>query len=80
MAGPVLREWGLKVKPDGTPDVPAGPAILAAVRKKHAVLRAAWLSEVGHKRPGIAPGLPLPEAEAKAAVFDAEARKLAGGK
>lgn len=80
MAGPVLTEWGLKVQPDGSPDVPDGPAILAAVRKKHAILRAAWLSEVGHKRPGIAPGLPLPEAETNAAVYDAEARKLAGGK
>lgn len=80
MAGPVLKEWGLKVKPDGIPEVPEGPAILAAVRKKHALLRAAWLSEVGHKRPGIDPGLPLPEAETKAAVFDAEARKLAGAK
>lgn len=77
MAHAVLDAWGLKVRADGTPDHPNGAAILAAIKKKHAILRPAWLSHVGHKRPGNAPGLPLPEAEAKAAEFDAEARKLA---
>lgn len=77
MAHAVLDAWGLKVRPDGTPDHPNGAAILAAIKKKHALLRPAWLSFVGHKRPGNAPGLQLPEAEAKAAVFDAEARQLA---
>lgn len=80
MAHAVLDAWGLKVRPDGAPDHPNGAAILAAIKKKHAILRPAWLSFVGHKRPGNAPGLPLPEAEAKAAVFDAEARKLAKSK
>lgn len=77
MAQAVLDAWGLKVKPDGTPDHPNGAAILAVIKKKHAILRPAWLSDVGHKRPGNAPGLPLPEAEAKAAELDAEARRLA---
>ncbi|MGV3661890.1 MAG: GDSL-type esterase/lipase family protein [Prosthecobacter sp.] len=80
MAHAVLDAWGLKVKADGTPDHPNGAAILAAVKKKHGLLRPAWLSHVGHKRPGNAPGLPLPEAEAKAAEFDAEARRLAKSK
>ena len=39
--------------------------------KRHAqrqkILRDAWLTHVGHKRPGIKPGLPLDEANAKAA-------------
>ena len=73
----VLEAWGLKARPDGTPDHVNGAAILAAVKKKHALLRPAWLSHVGHTRPGNAPGLPLPEAEARSAVFDAEARRLA---
>ncbi|MDB6071798.1 MAG: Alpha/beta hydrolase family protein, partial [Verrucomicrobiales bacterium] len=79
MAQPVLEAWGLKARADGTPDHPAGAAILEAVRKKQSLLRPAWLSDTGHKRPGIAPGLPLPEAEGKAEVFDAEARRLATG-
>jgi lysophospholipase L1-like esterase/pimeloyl-ACP methyl ester carboxylesterase len=77
MARAVLEAWGLTVKPDGTPDHPNGPAILEAVKRKQAILRPAWLSHVGHLRPGIAPGLPLAEAEAQAAVIDAEARRLA---
>jgi len=80
MAHAVLDALGLKVKADGTPDHPNGAAILAVIKKKHAILRSAWLSHVGHKRPGNAPGLPLPEAEAKVAEFDAEARKLANSK
>lgn len=80
MAHAVLDAWGLKVKPDGTPDHPNGAAILALVKKKHAILRPAWLSYVGHKRPGNAPGLPIEEARAKAAELDAEAHKLATAK
>lgn len=80
MASAVLNAWELKVKPDGTPDHANGAGILAAIKKKQGVLRPAWLSHVGHKRPGNAPGLPLPEAESKAAAFDAEARQLAKNK
>lgn len=76
----VLDAWGLKTRPDGTPDHAHGAAILDTVRKKHAILRLAWLSHVGHKRPGIAQGLPLEEAEKQAAVLDAEARRLAKSK
>lgn len=80
MAHAVLDAWGLKVKPDGTPDHPNGAAILALVKRKHAILRPAWLSYVGHKRPGNPPGLPIEEAKAKAAELDVEARKLANSK
>jgi lysophospholipase L1-like esterase len=77
IAGVVLAAWGMKVKPDGTPDHVNGAAILQAIQKKHSLLRAAWLSHVGHKRPGIAPGLPLAQAEQHAALLDDEARRLA---
>jgi lysophospholipase L1-like esterase len=80
MARAVLDAWELKVTSDGKPDHVNGEAILAAIKKKQGLLRPAWLSHVGHKRPGNAPGLPLPEAESKAAVFDAEARQLAKSK
>ena len=77
MARPVLRAWGLRTRADGTPDHPRGEAILDQVQHKQRLLRDAWLSQVGHERPGVAPGLPLNEAETKAAEFDAEARMLA---
>jgi lysophospholipase L1-like esterase/pimeloyl-ACP methyl ester carboxylesterase len=80
MAQAVLQAWGLKVRANGNPDHINGAAILAAVKQKHAVLRPAWLSHVGHRRPGAAIGLPLHEAEAKAAVFDKEARQIASSR
>jgi lysophospholipase L1-like esterase/pimeloyl-ACP methyl ester carboxylesterase len=80
MAHAVLDAWGLKVKPDGTPDHANGAAILAVIKQKQAILRPAWLSHVGHKRPGNKPGLPMAEANAKAAELDAEARRLASAK
>ena len=76
MAKSVLETWGLTLQADGTPDHPNGRAILAAVVSKQSLLRPAWLSYVGHLRPGIKPGLPLPAAEAQAAAFDEEARRL----
>ncbi len=77
MARPVLDAWGLKVKDDGSPSGSNGAAILAAVREEQQILRPAWLSAVGHLRPGVAPGLPLEEAMTKAAVHEAEAHRLA---
>ncbi len=41
------------------------------------LLRDAWLTKTGHKRPGIKPGLPLPEAEAKAKEINAKIDELA---
>jgi lysophospholipase L1-like esterase/pimeloyl-ACP methyl ester carboxylesterase len=77
IARPVLEAWGLKVNADGTPVHPHGAEILKLIQKKHALLRPAWLSHVGHLRPGVAAGLPLAEAQQKASEFDAEARRLA---
>ena len=73
----LLEAWGLKVKADGSPDHANGAAILGKIQKKHAILRFAWLSHVGHKRPGVAAGLPIEKAEQQAAALDAEARQLA---
>ena len=43
------------------------PKLLRQVTERQKVLKNAWLTEVGHKRPGIKPGLPLSEAKQKAA-------------
>jgi pimeloyl-ACP methyl ester carboxylesterase len=77
MARPLIEAWGLRVRPDGIPEHLNGAAILATVRRKHGLLRPAWLSHVGHRRPGVGAGLPLVQAEAEAAPLDAEARRLA---
>jgi hypothetical protein len=72
MAQPVLDTWAIIAKPS--------PEFIRLVHQKTCVLRDAWLSEIGHKRPGVKPGLSLAEANLKAEEFDAQARKLAATK
>lgn len=74
MAQPLLADWGLKVTEAGLPDHLNGAVIFEAVQAKQALLRDAWLTETGHKRPGVKAGLPLAEAQAKAEAWDAKAR------
>ena len=45
------------------------PALFKAVHTRMTILRDAWLRETRHTRPGLAPGLPLPQAEQKAATL-----------
>jgi lysophospholipase L1-like esterase/pimeloyl-ACP methyl ester carboxylesterase len=77
MATPLLQAWGLKTQTDGSPLHPKGKAILELMRKKHALLRPAWLAHVGHKRPGAPKALPLEEALKQAAALDEQLRALA---
>ncbi len=77
MASAVLNAWGLKAKADGSPEHINGAAILSVIKQKHSILRSAWLSHVGHKRPGNAAGLPIVEALNKAAELTAQAKRLA---
>src|SRR5690606_20422307 len=52
-------------------------AILELIKKKQSLLRDAWLTETGHKRPGVKAGLPIQDAEKQAAELDRQARELA---
>ena len=70
MTKAILDGW--KIKHDyKLEDFTAPDGRLAALYKlvaaRQAILKAAWLSECGHKRPGVKPGLPIAEAQAKAA-------------
>jgi hypothetical protein len=44
------------------------------VRKRGRLLSDAWLTETGHLRPGMATGLPIAEAQAKADALESEIR------
>lgn len=77
MAQPLLKAWGLKVTAQGKPDHVNGPAIYALIGQKQSLMRDAWLTETGHTRPGVPAGLPLAEAQAKAAELDSQARVFA---
>lgn len=66
----ILSAW--KVKHDYKLDdfnAPGGrlASLYKLVSDRQRVLKAAWLSECGHKRPGVKPGLPIAEAQEKAA-------------
>ena len=53
---------------------PAG--LLPLVQQRVNVLRDAYVSTAGHKRPGVAAGLPLPEAEKQAAELTGKIQSL----
>jgi lysophospholipase L1-like esterase/pimeloyl-ACP methyl ester carboxylesterase len=61
----ILRAWGIESTSE--PDA----ELLKLMQQRMTLLHDAWLSDVGHKRPGIKPGLPLDEATAKAKELDA---------
>ena len=56
---------------------PEGAALLKLVQQKQRLLKDAWLTDTGHKRPGMNKGAPLPEAQAKAAEIEKQIRALA---
>ncbi len=76
LARPLAEAWGLRLDENALPDHPKAKEVLALVREKQSTLKLAWLSATKHVRPGIAQGLPLAEAQAKASALDAQARKL----
>jgi lysophospholipase L1-like esterase len=55
---------------------PHGEEILKLVQQKQQLLRDAWLNFCGFKRPGVKAGLPVPEAEARAAELDRRIQQL----
>jgi lysophospholipase L1-like esterase len=59
-----------------------GATLLKLIHQKNRLLSDAWLTETGHKRPGMNPGLPIADAQAKAAELvpqiEASARAIAG--
>lgn len=61
----------LHVSPDRN-----APDIGKLIDEKHRILHSAWLTHVGHNRPGMPRGLPIEEARKKATALDEEIRKL----
>lgn len=81
MARAILNAWGLRPDDDEMlGHLATGPdgELLKLVRERRKLLGNAWLTATGHKRPGVAAGLPLPEAEAKAAALEEKIRALLG--
>jgi hypothetical protein len=50
--------------------------LLKLVRQRERLLSSAWITAVGHKRPQTPTGLPLPEAQQKAAPLEQRIHEL----
>ena len=50
---------------------PHGLELLSLIQQRQRLLKDAWLTSIGHRRPGMGTGLPLTEAQAQAALLDA---------
>ncbi|APZ95912.1 GDSL-like Lipase/Acylhydrolase [Fuerstiella marisgermanici] len=70
MAKAILNAWGLDSWKEPSPE------LQKLVQQRERVLHAAWLSHIGHKRPGVKEGLPLADAVANAAELDAKITPL----
>lgn len=71
MLGETISEaWGLASITE------PGPKLLGLMNSRMRVLHDAWLSDVGHKRPGVKRGLPLEKAEQEAQRLLEQARPL----
>lgn len=64
MGKAILEAWGVKSATNPSPD------LLRLLNSKTRLLHDAWLSDIGHKRPGVKAGLPLIVAKEKADELD----------
>ncbi len=76
IAAPLAEAWGLQLSCSDTSD-PKSIQIAGLVAQKQELLKHAWLSATGHKRPGISKGRPLIEATEAAEKIDEQARAMA---
>ncbi|GAB4147535.1 MAG: hypothetical protein Tsb009_20790 [Planctomycetaceae bacterium] len=70
MGRTILHAWG--VESTNPPDT----VLLNLMSQRTRIIHDAWLSKIGHKRPGVRPGLPVAQANAKAKELDAKIAKL----
>jgi hypothetical protein len=83
IARELLRHWGADAaladadQPEAlVKSSPSGAEVLKLVQQRERVLKDAWLTHVGHQRPGMGRGKPLPEAETEAAIHLAHLKRL----
>ena len=80
MAREILCHWGVRDRAvieavNGEQLLSASPnglAVLKLVQQKQRMLKDAWLTATGHKRPAMNQGLPLIEAQRRAQTLEAE--------
>ncbi len=70
IAEAILNAWGVETW------IPVSDEMARLISQKGSLLHDAWLSHVGHKRPGVAAGLPLGEAHARTGEVEKELQAL----
>ncbi len=70
LASAIAKAWGLGelVKPE--------TSLLDLISQRQQLMHDAWLSEVGHERPGVKAGLPIEQAQAKAGEIEQQIRAM----
>ncbi len=81
MAKPVLLYLGENVESAGSiqealADKPNGQEVLSLVNQRQNVMKNAWLNATGHKRPEMAPGVPMPEARRSYDMIEQQIRAI----
>lgn len=84
IARQVLAHWGLDARAleDASSAeaylarLPHGREVLKLVEQRQRLLKDAWLTATGHKRPGMSRGMPLEEAERKGRDIETQIRGL----
>lgn len=79
MASALVKGWNLGLQADLPTLQRDGGEWLKLISQRRKLLSDAWLTATEHKRPGMAKGLPLAEAEVKAAELDRKIRELQKG-
>jgi lysophospholipase L1-like esterase len=85
IAREILLHWGApaeisrldSIEPVLSPP-PQGSSLIDLIRRQEHLLRDAWLTEAGHLYPGHKKGLPLPEAQKRAAELEQQIHALDG--
>ena len=70
IAEAILKAWGIESWK------PVSDEMTRLINQKGSLLHDAWLSHVGHKRPGVAAGLSLEEAQARAGELNGQLQPL----
>jgi hypothetical protein len=71
LAAAILKKWGLDT------GVEVEPGLMTLISKRQKLMHDAWLSEVGHLRPGVKAGLPIEQANVKNIELDKQIRARA---
>lgn len=66
LADAILKAWGIEKSAE------VDKELLSLISKRQQLMHSAWLSEVGHVRPGVKVGLPIEEAKQQAMKLTAQ--------